>query len=305
MAVILDSNVARGILIAIVVVVIFVITAALLTFGLMIPKIVRWLSRLATRAPKSVRDSSKPVSPDYSKPVDLSSVRPVSSLKKLQKRGVGASLPPEFAQGVEQRLDELIKELTQAHEFLVAGGAGALGAAANKIVRCRHLTGLEWRKHLAVSGSAAQVGVQIGKAFVKDVEPLVNVIARLLAAQPPPVLANRDGSFALMCAACGESAVTFRAQNGNVSANSISNVNSITVWDGEMGRRLAELLEGDSARAVLDYLGSPECRACPAYCPECGRVYCREHYAVEEDWSDSWYTAGYATCPLGHQREFE
>jgi len=305
MAVILDSSLVHGVLIAMVVVVILAITAGLLTFGLMIPKILRWLWRLISQAAKSIRDSSKPDSPESSQPADLPSVRPAASIKKLQKRALGASLPPEFARGIQQRLDELIVELTQAHEFLIAGGAGALGAAAKKIVRSRHLMGLEWRKYLAVSGSAAQVGVQISEALAKDARPLVNVIARLLAAQPAPAMVKRDGNYALICAACGESAVTFRAQNGNIYANSISKVNSITSWEGETGRRLADLLAEGNARTVLNYLASPHCRDCPAYCPECDRIYCREHYAVEEDWSDSWYTAGYATCPLGHRREFE
>jgi hypothetical protein len=305
MAVILDSSVAHGVLIAMVIIVILAITAGLLAFGLMIPKIIGWLRRLTTRAPKSIKDSSKPDSPDTSQPVDLSTVRPAASLKKLQERAVGASLPKEFAQGSEQRLDELINEITQAHEFLIAGGTDALSAAARKIVRGRHLTGLEWRKYLADSGSAAEVGARIGEAFATDVQPLVNVIARLLAAQPASALAKRDEGYALLCAACGESAVTFRAQDGKVYANSISTVNSTMSWEGDMARRLAELLAEGNARAVLDYLASPHCRACPAYCPECGRIYCHEHFAVEEEWSDSWYTAGYATCPLGHRREFE
>jgi len=232
-------------------------------------------------------------------------VGPEKSLEKLRARGVARSLPAEFAQAVQERIEELIGLLTEAHSALIGGGPGALGLAAKKIVDGRRLTGHAWRKYLAASTSAAKVGAQIKEAFQKDAEPLVNEITRLLAAQPTPTLVQREEAYVLMCAACGESAVTFRSEKGSICANSISNVYATTWWSGETGLRLAQLLAEGDARAVLDYLASPDRLHCPAYCPECDRVYCREHYAVDDEWSGSWYTAGYATCPLGHEREFE
>ena len=116
---------------------------------------------------------------------------------------------------------------------------------------------------------------------------------------------SRNGRYELSCAACGEIAVTFQLCEDHVQANSISKVNATTRWNGETGRRLAELLAAGSARAVLDFFAAQGPFSCPSYCLECDCVYCRKHYSVEEEWSGTWYTAGYATCPQGHKREFE
>ena len=232
-------------------------------------------------------------------------VGPAKSLEMLRARQVARSLRAEFANGVQERIHDLMERLSEAHSALNGGEPGALSLAAKKIVEGRYLTGHAWRRYLAASVSAAEVGAQIREAFQKDAEPLVNEIARRLAAQPAATIVRQDEGHVLLCAACGESAVTFRSQAGSICAQSISNVYGTTWWGGETGQRLAQLLSEGNARAVLDYLASPDRQHCPAYCPECDRVYCREHYAVDEEWSDSWYTAGYATCPLGHEREFE
>jgi hypothetical protein len=121
----------------------------------------------------------------------------------------------------------------------------------------------------------------------------------------PTILTSRNESYDLPCAACGEIAVTFQLCEDGVQANSISNVNGTTRWNGETGQRLAELLAAGSARAVLDFFAAQGPFSCPSYCPECDGVYCRKHYSVEEEWSGTWYTAGHATCPRGHKREFE
>jgi hypothetical protein len=133
---------------------------------------------------------------------------------------------------------------------------------------------------------------------------LLEMLRRLIRPGPPSLM-RPDGSYVLPCAACGEDAVTFQLQEGRVQANSISNVYRITRWSGKAAQRLAELLVQANAAAVLDYLASLGQHGCPAYCPECGCIYCRKHSSVEEEWSGSWYTAGYATCPKGHKREFE
>jgi hypothetical protein len=172
-----------------------------------------------------------------------------------------------------------------------------------KWVYCHGLTGLGWRKYMAISGPAAEVRRQVNEAFAGDARPLENEMVRLFSAVPGPLLVRRDEEYGLP--ACGEDAVTFRLKEGGVQANSLSPVNPATHWQGETADRLVELLEEGSGRAILDYLASPDRPGCDAWCPECDRVYCREHYSVEAEWSGYWHTATYATCPLGREREFE
>lgn len=118
-------------------------------------------------------------------------------------------------------------------------------------------------------------------------------------------IVRREEGYMLACAACDESAVTFRPTKSGFCARNISNVNQTIGWEGEPGKRLGELLEEGNTRALLDYFAAPDGARCPAYCPSCDRVYCSAHYAVSEEWSGSWYSAGYVTCVLGHEREYE
>lgn len=230
---------------------------------------------------------------------------PAAALKELHARGVLKSLPAEFATAVESRTNDLIRLITGARAALTAGGAGALAAAAQKIVEGRHLTGHEWRKYLAASGAAARAGAQLGEAFRKDAGPLVTEIARLLAPRPAAAVVRREKGYSLACAACEEAALTFRPCKSGFCAPNISNVNQTICWEGEEGKRLGEILATGNSRALLDYFAAPGGARCPAYCPSCDRIYCRAHYAVAEEWSGSWYSAGYATCVLGHEREYE
>jgi hypothetical protein len=235
-----------------------------------------------------------------------SSLRPAASLKKLQKKGVPAPLPDEPSKALQERIQDLISALTEAHSALIAGGdVYALNLAAQKIVYCHWITGHEWRRHVANFGAAVSIADQIDEAWTEDARPLVQEISRLLDAQPPPALVQADKNYDLACAACCKNAVTFREEKSGVLANGISKVTPVIHWQGKTAQHLIELLEQGSARAVLDYLSAPGRLGCPAYCPECKRVYCREHYSVEEIWSGSWHEASYATCPLGHKREFE
>ena len=68
---------------------------------------------------------------------------------------------------------------------------------------------------------------------------------------------------------------------------------------------LVKLLEDGNATGVVDYLRVTQPGGCDAHCGQCNLVFCKDHYAVEAQWSGSWHEATYATCPLGHEREID
>jgi hypothetical protein len=39
-----------------------------------------------------------------------------------------------------------------------------------------------------------------------------------------------------------------------------------------------------------------------AYCPNCDKIYCYEHYNPREEWDAGFYDCTYGTCPEGHER---
>jgi hypothetical protein len=303
MAFIIQSGGPSGMALAAVILACLVITAVLLRVGVSAARLLlRWAAGLG-RAP--ISSQSDTVSPADSRHSDDASPSSAAALKALLSQGDFKSLPGEFAAALERRINELMGLIVDAHAALSAGGEDALNTAARKIVDGRHLLGLEWRKYLASSAAAARAGAQVLEAFRKDAAPLVSEVARLLAARPPAEIVPQEEGFVLGCAACKESAITFRPSKTGFCARNISNVNQTICWEGETGKRLGELLTAGGTRALLGYFAAREGAGCPAYCPSCDRVYCRGHYAVSEEWSGSWYSAGYVTCVLGHEREYE
>ncbi len=56
--------------------------------------------------------------------------------------------------------------------------------------------------------------------------------------------------------------------------------------------------------ALLEYLSrTPAAADIDAFCPDCARTFCRDHYAIEAERSGSWHTGTTVTCPAGHSRE--
>ncbi len=284
-----------GIMLAAVILASLGITAVILVVGIAVGKLQVRRAAAVSGAPSNSQ-STRPLA---------TSLFSSAALKGLLSPGEFKSLPAEFAAAVEGRVNDLIRLVAEAHAALAAGGAGALDTAARKIVEGRRLTGREWRKYLAGSGTAAREGTRMFEAFQKDAKPLVSEIGRLLGARSIAPIVRREEGYMLACAACEESAVSFRPHGSGFCARNISNVNQTICWDGESGKQLGDLLAAGSTRALLDYFAAPDGARCPAYCPSCDQVYCSAHYAVSEEWSGSWYSAGYATWVLGHEREYE
>ncbi len=303
MALIVESSSVNVIALALTIIASVAITGILLVVGF---KAARFLLRRAAglgRAPSTL-ESHEAASADlqHSK---TSLAMPALSLNELLLENTVKSPTSEILINIKTRINDLAALVTDAHTALARDGASGLNAAARKIVEGRRLTGPEWRKYLAASGAAAQVGAQVNAALLKDVAPLVSEILRLLAAKPVDPIVRREEGYVLACAACVESAVTFRPSNSGFCARNISNVNKTICWDGDAGKRLGEILAAGDTHALLDYFASPNGAHCPAFCPSCHRVYCAGHYALAEEWSGSWYSAGYVTCVLGHEREYE
>ena len=106
----------------------------------------------------------------------------------------------------------------------------------------------------------------------------------------------------LRCATCGQVAATLEV---NVDPNSGHRgvVYSGLVRQEAFGlsmtvRAFLELAARDLG-AVHRLLG-PE--GIDAYCPACGRVYCRSHYQLVTEYDDGFYDCTRGTCPEGHRR---
>ena len=248
----------------------------------------------ATRLP-----SGPPPAPPSPKnppePIDLKTVKPGRALKAIRESFTHKD--------IVKRIDDVRLGVAEAHAALVADGPGALDLAAARVARCRWATGSAWRRHLVEIGEA-DAGALVARALADDLAPIVAELARRLApVASPTMIAAPDGAPALACDACGKPAMTFGTSKKGVLCSTLSPVNTVALVDSGSATGLVEAIAARNASMVVHLLNTRD--GCHVYCPECDRVYCKEHYAIDAKWSGSWHEATEATCPLGHWREVE
>lgn len=238
--------------------------------------------------------------------VDLAATRPAPALTELRGKFAKGPKPlsAEASKAVAERVNDLIEALTAARAALAEDGPAALDQAASKLVYCHWASGSAWRRYL-IELNEFEVAEKISAALADDVRPIAGEVARRLAVHSALAFTRRNGGGALACAVCGRDAVTFSAIELGMRCSTLSPINAGPECRGELALRLAALLDAGDARAVVELLTGPDGPGCDAYCPECDRVYCKDHYAVETIWSGSWHEATNATCPISHPREFE
>ena len=117
-----------------------------------------------------------------------------------------------------------------------------------------------------------------------------------LAGHPPD---RTEESHVLDCSVCGRPAVSF-----DVAADQSTGQRGLRfqgIARGEWlppGDDVLEALRGGDLATV--HARIPE--GIDAYCPQCARIYCRDHYRIEEEWDEGFYDCTRATCPAGHRR---
>ncbi len=222
------------------------------------------------------------------------------------------ALADELQRAVVARVDELIETVE----------AGARAAArvphpdwpevAARLARARYLTGRGWRRYLGDHANADVVAAAITHAVDADTRALAADVERVGAAgATAPVLRRSAEAFSIPCAACGGEAVTLTVSKvGPAGAEQlvVSSVSPVTVFRSIAGPRMRDvlaLLEAADTGQVVAHLRTTQPGGCDAWCEACDRVYCKQHYAIEAQWSGSWHEGTFATCPLGHEHRID
>jgi len=136
------------------------------------------------------------------------------------------------------------------------------------------------------------------KRFVPIKEPPANI---------PAVIKVSDREYHLPCRVCGQIAVVLKIDvykwtrepalifSGITFSTSLGLASAETIFPLLDQNRVADVHEFTRTHNLLEY-------GLDAFCPECDRVYCGDHYRVEEEWDEGFYDCAYATCPQGHRR---
>ncbi|MFW9949244.1 MAG: hypothetical protein ACFFKA_03840 [Candidatus Thorarchaeota archaeon] len=115
-----------------------------------------------------------------------------------------------------------------------------------------------------------------------------------------------DTEYYLPCSVCGKKAVEYKIGFGR-----FDEVESL-VYSGITHSRSLRKNLADELFKILkkeDLLGAHQFmqkyhsfEGLDAYCPECDKIYCWEHYNAREEYDDGFYDCTMGECPNGHRR---
>ena len=110
----------------------------------------------------------------------------------------------------------------------------------------------------------------------------------------------------LRCSECGKVSVVFRVGTWPYTERESLIVKGIThevALNIKHAEKIFELLEKEDLARVHSIVDQhPSCEGIDAYCPECDKIYCWEHYNVKTEYDDGFYDCSCGTCPKGHER---
>jgi ssDNA-binding Zn-finger/Zn-ribbon topoisomerase 1 len=114
--------------------------------------------------------------------------------------------------------------------------------------------------------------------------------------------------FQVLCDVCGKTAMTFKKGMflGKLGFVHTGITHEFTLPMEEMPR-VFEMLGREAISELHKFLHEKMdiWEGLDAYCPECDKVYCREHMKMEvvmDEEAPSFYDCTYGTCPKGHRR---
>jgi hypothetical protein len=130
------------------------------------------------------------------------------------------------------------------------------------------------------------------------------------AITPPRTIKQSPENYELPCSVCGKTAVSVHLAGAEekilqgVICAGISRSVGLNLKDKE---RIFGWLTAEDLASLHNYM-EVDCDiegGLDAWCPACGRVYCRTHYNVKEVWDEGFYDSATATCPNGHSRKID
>ncbi len=125
---------------------------------------------------------------------------------------------------------------------------------------------------------------------------------------PPlsPVIKVSDQEYHLPCAVCGKVSIIIRTgvpvyvKKQKLCYEGITHSTGYPLEDAK--DVFALLSVGDLKGLHQLFKDRFVYEGIDAYCPECDKIYCREHYNAVENFDDGFYDDTHGTCPQGHTR---
>lgn len=135
----------------------------------------------------------------------------------------------------------------------------------------------------------------------KLMEPDIRIVKPV-----PRVIKKSNHEYQLPCSICGEKAVDYRIGVGPFDKEEKLLYRGIicgTSLKKGLADNLFEILENEDIAGVHEFMRNHHSyEGLDAYCPECDKIYCWNHYKLEEEWDEGFYDCTYGECPKGHKR---
>lgn len=140
------------------------------------------------------------------------------------------------------------------------------------------------------------------------IESVLNQYLSKREIKPPEtsVIQVNNEEFHLLCAICGEPGIIIKigakwyTQGRAVIYEGISKSTSLHI---NTAPEILALLKQQKIKELHRFMiQNLAFEGMDAYCPECDKIYCRNHYITEEEWDEGFYDCTFGTCPNGHRR---
>jgi hypothetical protein len=120
------------------------------------------------------------------------------------------------------------------------------------------------------------------------------------------VIKISDLEYHLPCSVCGDIAVEFKigeSRFSKIESLLFKGITHGTALKITLAENLFKLLQKKDLRGVHNFMKKHHAyEGLDAYCPECDKIYCWEHYNAKEEYDDSFYDCTRGICPKGHKR---
>jgi hypothetical protein len=147
----------------------------------------------------------------------------------------------------------------------------------------------------------------------RAIAPFIKDDATPPPTEPPPrVRRVSPTDYRLPCSVCAKDAASFSIGR-RVVYDVVLDKEDVLVYRGILteratdvaaSARVFQLLEAGDLARLDDELNPPRFPCgLDVYCPDCDRVYCRDHHAIQDEYDDGFYDFSWGTCPQGHRRE--
>jgi hypothetical protein len=120
------------------------------------------------------------------------------------------------------------------------------------------------------------------------------------------VIKISDIEYHLPCSVCSDIAVEFKigeSRFSKVESLLFKGITHGTALKITLAEKLFKILENKDLLGIHNFMRKYHAyEGLDAYCPECNKIYCWEHYNAKEEYDDSFYDCTRGICPNGHRR---